>query len=94
MGDRPVERPLRGAKHKKLYTSANERELNTLAPALKRLELVHDQITRQLVVGPHAALYNVAAAIHVHEDSSLRDVTLSLGVQFPTFREIAAPSQL
>ena len=53
---------------------------------------MHDQITRPLVVGPQAALDNVAAVIH--EDSSLRDVTLSVGVQFPIFREIAAPSQL
>ena len=51
---------------------------------------------RPLVVGPHAALDHAAAiyaCIDKHEDSSLRDVTLSLGVQFPMFREIAAPSQ-
>jgi len=62
-----------------------------------RQELVHDQITRPLVVGPHAALDNATAAIYtyidIREDSSLRDLTLSLGVQFPVFREIAAPSQ-
>lgn len=84
MGDRPVERPLCGAKHKKLYTSVKERDLSTLPPALKRQELVHDQITRPLVVRSHAALDNMAAAIH--EDSSLRDVTVSLGVQFTIFR--------
>ena len=58
---------------------------------------MHDQITRPLVVGPHAALDNATAAIYtyidIREDSSLRDLTLSLGVQFPVFREIAAPSQ-
>jgi hypothetical protein len=57
---------------------------------------VHDQITQPLVVGPRAALDTAAAAVYtyidIHEDSGLRDMTLSVGVQFPMFLEIAAPS--